>query len=184
MSKEIIPLLAESPKSEKALVNWNERLSNAFLAVKAKTVNDVLAYENLPENTITSLARQYGDDKLRSVLVLCMSDMLKFFNLTQGTMHGAQVVQTILLIQEDYGYLTIADFKVFFNRIKKGYYGQVYNRIDGQMILSWLSQYSEERANEAAMQNEIKAHSMKIRDCDTPARLKKIIDSAMPKSKR
>lgn len=93
-----------------------------------------------------------------------MTDMLKFFNLTQGEMNGSQVVQTILMIQEDYWFLTLADFKVFFSKIKKGHYGQVYNRMDGQMILGWLSDYAAERANTAATMSEVDAHQQKDRD--------------------
>lgn len=151
------------------------------MAIKAKSISDVLATENIAENTIGYLARYAGEDKLRSVLVLSMLDMLRFFNLTQGTMSEQQLVQTIVMIQEDYGYLTLADFKVFFTRIKKGYYGQIYNRIDGQMILRWLADYAEERSIAASEDSIREAYSQRGRDNDTPARVKKLVDSLMLK---
>ncbi len=169
MSQELIPYLVGRPNGNQASKAWSEQLLTTFLAIRAKTVSDVLAQENRPENTIGALARKYGDDHVRAVLVCCMTDFLRFFNLTQGTMDGPQVVQTILLIQEDYGYLTMADFKVFFNKIKKGHFAepgksQVYNRIDGQLILEWLGRYAEERWHTAALQSEIEAYRQKDRD--------------------
>jgi hypothetical protein len=133
-------------------------------------VEDVIAFNNQPGNTINALSRSHGDGTVRAILALCLTDMLKFFNLTQGTMDKNQVIQTILLIQEDYGHImTMADFKVFFNKIKKGHFAepgksQVYNRIDGQLILEWMERYVDERASVAETNNQIKGHQLKERD--------------------
>lgn len=37
------------------------------------------------------------------------------------------------------------DFKLCFNNAKRGKYGRVYDRIDGNIIYEWLQKYSEER---------------------------------------
>lgn len=60
-----------------------------------------------------------------------------------------QLVQTIRLIVEDFYYFNIEDFKLCFNNAKRGRYGKVYDRIDGNIIYEWLQKYSEERTSVA-----------------------------------
>lgn len=60
-----------------------------------------------------------------------------------------QLVQTIQLIIEDFYYFNIEDFKLCFNNAKRGKYGKVYDRIDGNIIYEWLQKYSEERVQMA-----------------------------------
>lgn len=60
-----------------------------------------------------------------------------------------QLVQTIRLIVEDFYYFNVEDFKLCFNNAKRGKYGKVYDRIDGNVIYEWLQKYSEERTQVA-----------------------------------
>ncbi|KAA6340119.1 hypothetical protein EZS27_011997 [termite gut metagenome] len=63
-------------------------------------------------------------------------------------MDANQTADTAELIIDHYGYLKIDDFKLCFNKAKMGMYGTVY-RMDGQVILSWLKQYINDRINAA-----------------------------------
>lgn len=63
-------------------------------------------------------------------------------------MKAEQILQTADLIVDDYAILKIDDFKLCFDRAKKGRYGEVY-RIDGQVIFKWLNQYFDDRLTEA-----------------------------------
>lgn len=78
-------------------------------------------------------------------------------------MGATQVKETVILILEEYNYLTVDDFKVFFNNCKKGFYGTSYNRIDGQVILGWLGQYVEERWRAASILSEQEGYASKDR---------------------
>lgn len=60
-------------------------------------------------------------------------------------MTGGQLVETVSLIVKHYGHFKPEDFKLCFEEVKKGTYGPLYDRIDGQMIMSWLKQYDEQR---------------------------------------
>lgn len=64
-------------------------------------------------------------------------------------MTDSQTAETAMLIFETYPSLTLADINLIFKRAKLGKYGQLYDRLDGQIILSWFQRYFAERCNEA-----------------------------------
>lgn len=61
-------------------------------------------------------------------------------------MGQSQLVSTIQLVIEDFYYLNIEDFKLCFNNAKRGVYGKIYDRVDGNIIYDWISRYAQERA--------------------------------------
>lgn len=65
-------------------------------------------------------------------------------------MNDIQAAQTADLIIEEYYFLKPDDFKLCFTRAKKGYYGKVFDRIDGQVIFEWLNQYTNDRMTTAS----------------------------------
>ena len=109
-----------------------------------------------------------------------ITNLREFVNL-KGAMSDAQANMTAGMIAREFIHITIADINLIFNNAKFGKYGEFYGRLDGQMILSWFDKYFNERCDVAAEVSISEAHSMKGWDHDTPARLQKIIDAAMPK---
>lgn len=71
-------------------------------------------------------------------------------------MDAIQVSDTIALIQETYPHYTQEDFKLFFNMAKKGMFGQIFGRIDGEVIMNWLAKYDIHR-DTVAQSESIKA---------------------------
>ena len=86
---------------------------------------------------------------MRAFMVKVLNDLLDFFNVGKN-MGAIQVASTADLIIEEFYFLKPDDFKLCFNRAKKGYYGKVYDRIDGQVILEWLSTYTNDRMTTAS----------------------------------
>ena len=86
--------------------------------------------------------------KVQAFVGLMIADTVLFFNVGK-MMNANQVGATANMIIEEYYYLKPDDFKLCFNRAKKGYYGKVYDRIDGQVIFDWLNAYSSERLSQA-----------------------------------
>ena len=84
--------------------------------------------------------KEYGEQSLQAILVIILNDVIKFFNVGK-TVGQEQLVQTIRLIIEDFYYFNIEDFKLCFNNAKRGFYGKVYDRIDGNIIYEWLQKY-------------------------------------------
>lgn len=84
-------------------------------------------------------------------MVKWMNSFLRFYS-TNGTMDAIQVSDTIMLIRETYPHYTQEDFKLFFNMAKKGMFGQIFGRMDGEVIMNWLIKYDIHR--DTVAQNE------------------------------
>lgn len=95
--------------------------------------------------TIVSIEKKTSEFQLNALLYFIVNDLVNFFNVGK-TMNASQIQQTVALIRETYPYLTIEDFKICFTNAKKGLYGKLYDRIDGQIILDWLDRYDNMRA--------------------------------------
>jgi hypothetical protein len=88
-----------------------------------------------------------------------LNDVIDFFNVS-NTMNGDQVLTTAEMILDNYGYLKIDDFKLCFNRAKRGLFGQVY-RMDGNVILSWIETYISDRIDTVGEMNYAQHVSIK-----------------------
>lgn len=114
-----------------------------------RTVEDALQSITPP---LSVVRKEYGEQSLQAILVIILTDLIKFFNVGK-TVGQDQLVQTIRLIIEDFYYFNIEDFKLCFNNAKRGRYGKVYDRIDGNIIYEWLQKYSEERLQIAYLES-------------------------------
>lgn len=76
--------------------------------------------------------------------------------------NAMQIAQTVELILEDFKHFKLDDFKLCFNNAKKGYYGKVYDRLDGQIVFEWLTKYANDRSNEAQSFNDKKHDVYKL----------------------
>lgn len=93
-------------------------------------------------------------------------------------MNADQVMKTVELILEDFSHLKPDDFKLCFNRAKKGYYGKAYDRIDGMVIFEWLQVYEFEKSDEIEHYREKENHLLKKAANDLPT--DKEIENAVP----
>lgn len=120
-------------------------------SINPRTIKDVF---NAPDIALATIRKEVGENNLRAMLIKWMNRFISFYS-TNGTMDALQVADTINLIIEVYPHYTIYDFKLFFKLAKLGNYGEVYGRIDGSVILSWLRKYDIQR-DTAAMEESIK----------------------------
>lgn len=95
------------------------------------------------------IRRELGTERTAAILVLLISELVRFFNVGK-TMNDQQCAETVRLVLAEYYYLNLADFRLCFDRIKSGYYGRAYDRIDGQIILLALAEYVRGRSEVAA----------------------------------
>ena len=122
-----------------------------------KNFSDVFAGE-FP--TLNKIKTELGEDAVLGFLKLHILDLRVFLNIGK-TMTDAQTEQTALLILDEFPKLTVADIKLFFSKIKKGHYGQIYDRLDGQLILIWIAKYFEERCNTAELESQTQSEEHK-----------------------
>ena len=126
--------------------------------------------------TIGSIKKAYGDVFCQAYIETWIINFIDFVNLGKG-MTAGQVMETALMILEEFYYMNLADINLVFKRAKSGYYGQLYDRLDGQIILGWFRAYAMERS-QAAMELSIKeSYSQKGRDTrQTKGEIKPISD--------
>lgn len=113
--------------------------------------------------TLGCLKRTYGEDFTQAYIETWIVNICEFVNIGKN-MTPAQICETASIIIDLYPYYKLADINLVFKRAKIGEYGQIYDRLDGQIILSWFSKYHRERCVEAEMLSISKADSMKERD--------------------
>jgi hypothetical protein len=68
-----------------------------------------------------------------------------FFNLGKA-MSEDQAIETAYLLLDKYPHESMEDFVIMFRNAKTGKYGELYNRLDGQIIFKWMGEYLEEKA--------------------------------------
>lgn len=95
--------------------------------------------------TLGEVERAYGYDFLHAYVESWIVNLREFVNVGRG-MTDAQTYETATLLLSVYPYLTLADIHLLFRRAKTGYYGKLYDRLDGQVILDWFRRYDAERA--------------------------------------
>ena len=107
---------------------------------------------NADSKPLAALRVEYGSDAVISGLIRIIGENIRFFALGKS-MTDLQVVETAKLIAGEYYYFKLEDFKFFFTKFKRGEYGNLYDRLDGQVIMIALSKYREERIAEAERLN-------------------------------
>lgn len=130
----------------------NEQLSKCTVSKNSliKSYSDVL---NGGYPTLNKIKTELGEETVLGFLKLHILDLRVFLNIGKS-MTDAQTEQTALLILDEFPVLTIADIKLFFTKIKKGHYGQIYDRLDGQLLLIWIAKYFEERCDTAELETQ------------------------------
>lgn len=126
------------PTKGQVLANLNEIAHNG------------LSVAQIISSPLPTLAviRAKTPEKLFDGLNFVISDLVEFFNVGK-TMDGEQIKATSDLIAKEFYYLKFDDLKLIFNRMKTGFYGKAYDRIDGQTICLAIREYCEERSNTA-----------------------------------
>lgn len=76
-----------------------------------------------------------------------ITDLVEFLNVGK-IMNASQISQTAIYILQYFPHFNLGDLKLFFDKMKLGHYGKFYDSVDGQLILSKMEEYSQDRMNE------------------------------------
>lgn len=120
-----------------------------------------------------------GDVFVKALVYYILTDLLKFVNVGK-TMSADQINQTVDFILKDYAFLKVEDFKLFTQKFKRGIYGKLYDRIDGQIILEALDIYVYERMEQAQHESDLKHEQNlkgRIEGVVNPEGQKKVIEA-------
>ena len=121
------------------------------------TVNGILKAE-LP--TIVSIKRKFGIDFIQAYIEGWIVNIREFINVGKK-MTDQQTQETAMLIVNEYYNLNLADINYIFKNAKLGRYGKYYDRLDGQVILSWFDEHFRNRCMVAADESVREADNFK-----------------------
>lgn len=100
-----------------------------------------------------------------AVLVKLINATISFFSVGKG-MNDDQVIETAKLLLQEFYYLKLDDLKLFFDRLKTGFYGATYDRIDGQVLMLHLRAYCAERMETAERMSDQKHAEIKALEAE------------------
>ncbi len=130
----------EKYPTPESFINLSPKAANRDLR-HIKTEKDILvSVKNSETPSIAKIKKHHGEDSVISFIVIWLMDLNMSMNI-KNTMPDDQLEECAFFILEDYYYLTMADFKLFFSGIKKGKYGQTYESLSMSKILEWLESY-------------------------------------------
>ncbi len=128
-------------EQEKALLSLQTNPAD-ISGLKPRSVADV--FQN-PTPTLATIKKYRGDIILNSVITKLLHWLADGLNVGQH-LNDTQIEVLCELIYEEFYFFTIADIKLVFKKGLKGEYGPLYNRLDTQIVMEWLSEYQKERA--------------------------------------
>lgn len=134
-------------------------LQKQLSAVAVKTTEHAI---NSGMPSIAKIRKNYGDVEAKAIIVDMIVNFVSFINLGK-TMNAEQIAETVKLIQSYFPHLNLADFKLFFEKMKMGHYGKFYDRMDGQIILEKMEEYSQDRMN-AFEQIRLQQHRQAVKE--------------------
>jgi hypothetical protein len=103
-----------------------------------------------------------------AILTIMIADVISFFNIGKN-MTAQQIKSTVELLLTDIESKNLKpeDYKVIFRNAKSGLYGQIYDRVDGQVIFGWVRAYAAERMA-FCEQNSINKHQQEKKEPQNP----------------
>lgn len=123
-----------------------KRYSVAAVQRELRKTQTAIACATSCTPVLATMRKMYGERWTAAYIALWIVNVQDFFNVS-GKMNDAQVEETAYMILDDFWALNVADIHLVFSRAKKGYYGQLYGRIDGSLIYDWFRSYFEERCD-------------------------------------
>jgi len=95
---------------------------------------------------------------------------LNIFVNTENKLSGGQIKELAKYMYDEIFMLNMAELTLLFKRIKSGFYGVFYNRIDGTQLVQWCREYRKERSkylisltDKLVNENHIKELEIKVR---------------------
>jgi len=118
------------------------------------------------KNSISVYSKHLGEDAVLVIIELHLVALNNSLNLKMK-LNKMQIKEIAIEIITLYFYFSVVEIQYIFRKAKRGDFGKFYQAIDIVEILSWFSQYAEERAqhfieeNTKDIQND---HSMRSAD--------------------
>lgn len=128
-----------------------------------KKANTPIKTFNSKLESLSLIKKEYSKNFVISYINEWLINLNDYLNI-QRKMTPEQIAETSIFIYNDYYYLNLADINLIFSRVKKGYYGKLYESLDGMKIIDFFMQYGNERANIVSQELDNQDSKYKIKD--------------------
>lgn len=95
--------------------------------------------------TIAKIKNKISEADIRALLTIAVGEVCNFFNVGKN-MNDIQVAMTVDLIIDRFWYFKLEEIKYCFRRAMMR--EKLFDRLDGNIIIGWLSEYDSERTEE------------------------------------
>lgn len=123
-----------------------------------------------------------GEQSLRVLMTKMIADCALSFNVGKN-IDLKQAYETSELILKDFNDWKMPDIQLCFNRAKAGRYGNVFDRLDCNVIMNWCSAYDMERMTDISNEQTKRAGDMKGLVREPFAALERVDKSIIPNHK-
>lgn len=127
---------------------------------------DINLEKALKDPLRVSLARvnkNFNEEVVHALLIVWITDLCNWFNVGKN-MNADQIKQLSKMVYKRCYWMTIQEFKVFFDMAKSNKFGKLYDRIDGAIIIEWLDQFESLRDSEFERIRDEEYRMIKIED--------------------
>lgn len=101
--------------------------------------------------TLAKIKNEASETDARALLYIALCEVCDFFNVGKN-MNDTQIAMTVDLIIERFGHLKPTEIKFCFRRAMMR--ERLFDRLDGNIIIGWLTDYDAERTEEAIKLSE------------------------------
>lgn len=140
--------------------NWLANPLEHFLIVQANQFEDI---ENSKSPPLSIFKKEIGLEKTKGLINIFLIQLIESFNVGKN-MNANQIKDASDLIMDEFYFFRPEDFKLCFQKAKKGHYGIIYDRIDGQIIFDWLYKYNDERISFFESKNKSESDKLKYQE--------------------
>lgn len=146
----------EATKTQQVELKPIEKLMKLY----DNTSLSVLEILNSKENSLVLIKKNEGEMFVIAFLIKMINRVLSDFNVS-NSMNGVQITKTAKAILKLYWGYKISHFKLCFERAASGFYGTNYNRIDQEIVMGWLYQFSVEFDEETSEIRQMESQDQK-----------------------
>jgi hypothetical protein len=125
-----------------------------------RKIDNIPAAIEIKTPSIASISKKFGEDFTQAYIEGWIVNLRDFLNVGKK-MTDQQTQETAMMIMDLYYNITIVDINLIFRKAKLGQWGQIYDRLDGQIILSWFEKYFNERCRAYAERSMLEADKFK-----------------------
>lgn len=116
--------------------------------------------------TVASVKKYHDEQLALDAVVEIIAEAASLVNLGRN-LKPNQIDFLAEEILREYYYLTLGDIRLMMKQGVTGKYGELYDRLDVQVVMGWLERYTEERANAAEGKSQ-QAHVSNVSDNAKP----------------